>query len=298
MQQVVDNRPALFVKENLGKLGAGQAVIRPEQAVAVAAHQTIPQNVVHGLVIPCPHAPQVGEAAGGAVRAAVTGLLRIARQGHEDRLNRYGPAGHGKGVLPTALVRQPDRIPPAVGDGQSVQFIAAVRGNGQCNSAAAAGIGTTGGYFAVFRFFHGDGVGAGAPAPAAMTAAGRSIRIGRGSRPAHGDRGQAGHGKLDAIFHIGDGGPLRIAGPLSKIGGGEHMHHSEAEAAVCAAGIGQGDGQAPGGEVVRRGRRPGRATVCADHQRYIIDGGILERNIGVDSGDLRFHHRVQLGGGV
>ena len=61
-----------------------------------------------------------------------------------------------------------------------------------------------------------------------------------------------------------------ITGRLSKIGGCEHMHHREVVAAVGAAGIGQGDGQAPGGEIVCRGRGPGRATVYADQQKAVI----------------------------
>ena len=282
-------------------MGAGKVIVGAEGPVAVTVHQPIPQHIVHRLVIPCSHGAKVCKAVGGAVRTAVAGLLRIVRQRNKGRFYRYGPAGHREGVLVAALGRQLDLVPPAVGDGQSVQHIAAVRGDGQGNGAVAAGVGTVGGHFAMLRLLYGDGVGAGTPAASAVIAGGRRVRVRGGSRPAYGDRGQAGHNYLQPLGHICHlvrCEYLRITGRLSKIGGCEHMHHREVVAAVGAAGIGQGDGQAPGGEIVCRGRGPGRATVYADQQRNIIDGGVGLGDAGRGLGDLCFQHRLQLFGGV
>ena len=135
-------------------MGAGEVVIGAEGPAAVTVHQPIPQHVVYRLMIPSPHAPQVAKAARGAVRAAVAGLLRIVRQRNKGRFYRYGPAGHSEGVFAAALGRQLDLVPPAVGDGQSVQHIAAVRGDSQGDSAAIAGIGAVGGHFAMLRLLH------------------------------------------------------------------------------------------------------------------------------------------------
>ena len=200
-------------------------------------------------MIPRPHAAQVGEAAGGAVFAAVAGLLRIVRQGREGGFHRYGPAGHGEGVLPAALGGQLDLVPPAVGDGQDIQHIAAVRGDGQGNGAAAAGVGAVGGHFAVFRLLHRNGVGAGTPAPAAGVAAWIRLGIGLcGRLIADGHGGQSGKLTLQALRRqsVGQG----FHGPGIVTAGNEVLDGEGVAGGPGPRRIGQHRRHAPSREVI------------------------------------------------
>lgn len=43
---------ACLIIQNLGELGAGEDVVRPEPAISVAAHQPVLKNIIHRLVIP------------------------------------------------------------------------------------------------------------------------------------------------------------------------------------------------------------------------------------------------------
>ena len=107
-------------------MGAGQVVVGAKGSIAIAAHQMIPQDIVHGLVIPSPHCAKIGETARGTIRAAVTGLSRIVRQENEGSLDRHGSAGHGEGIPSASLGRRPDFIPTAVGDGQRIQHLSLI----------------------------------------------------------------------------------------------------------------------------------------------------------------------------
>ena len=53
-------------------MGAGERIIRPEQVPAIAAHQLVPQHIVHRLMIPCAYVPQAGEPIRRTIRAPVT----------------------------------------------------------------------------------------------------------------------------------------------------------------------------------------------------------------------------------
>ena len=96
----------MFTTSDFGKTPGDTEVFTPDKVTNMAQGL---QVVVTGL---------------SPISVGWTGLLRIVRQRNKGRFYRYGPAGHREGVLVAALGRQLDLVPPAVGDGQSVQHIA------------------------------------------------------------------------------------------------------------------------------------------------------------------------------
>lgn len=134
---VLDDGPSGVIVEDLYQLSTGKVVVRPEQTFTVTAHQTVFADKPDRLIVPC---------AGCHI-----GIGVVPHGRGKGGCHRHGPAGHGEGVFAVALIGQLDSVPPAVGDGQSIQRIAAVRGNGQGDGTAAGGVGTAGHHLAITK---------------------------------------------------------------------------------------------------------------------------------------------------
>ena len=111
---------ACVARENRHQHAAGGGVVRGELVIVGTVHQTLVGNILN----------RVSEPIGGSnvIKAVLRGLgiLNFA----EGRGDRYLAVRHGEGVLAVGLLGDVNGFALCVGNGQLVELIARIRGDG------------------------------------------------------------------------------------------------------------------------------------------------------------------------